>query len=429
MNMVMKKCLLFLLVVVALSGLTACNQAVSASYVQSNQPRDTSPSVAQADLATLVDGNSAFAFDLYQAVKGNDANILYSPYSISLALAMTYAGARNETENEMANVLHFALPQDGLHSAMDSLDLTLRSRGQGAQGTNGEGFKLNIANAIWGQEGYQFQQAFLDVLAENYGAGLRIVDFKSAPEQSRLTINNWVSNQTSDKINDLIPQGSITTLTRLVLTNAIYFDAAWASPFNKQQTQDGTFCLLDGSDVTVPMMRQTEALNYAEGDNYQAVEIPYDGNQLSMLILLPKAGQLTSFEASLNSQTVNSIINELASEEVALTMPKFQFDSSFSLKSTLSAMGMPQAFQPEVADFSGMTGNQDLFISDVVHKACISVNEAGTEAAAATGVIVGTTAMPVATVQLTIDHPFIFAIRDMATGTILFMGRVENPTQ
>ena len=425
--MPMKKWLLLLLAVVTLSGLMACNQKALANYVQSNQPRDTSPSVAQADLATLVDSNSVFAFDLYHEVKGSDGNIFYSPYSISLALAMAYAGARNETENEMANVLQFTLPQDRLHPAMDSLDLALRSRGQGAQGTKGEGFKLNIANATWGQEGYQFQQAFLDVLAENYGAGLRIVDFQSAPDQSRLTINNWVSDQTANKIKDLIPQGSITTLTRLVLTNAIYFDAAWASPFNKQQTQNGTFHLLNGSDITVPMMRQTEALKYAEGDNYQAVEIPYDGNELSMVIFLPKAGQFNSFEASLDSQTVNSIINGLSSEEVALTMPKFQFDSSFSLKSTLSDMGMPQAFQPEVADFSGMTSNQDLFISAVVHKAYISVDEAGTEAAAATGVIVGTTAAPIGTVQLTIDRPFILAIRDIATSTILFIGRVENP--
>lgn len=427
--MLMKKWFLLLLAVVTLSGLMACNQKALANYVQSNQPRDTSPSVAQSDLATLVDGNNVFAFDLYHEVSGSDGNIFYSPYSISLALAMTYAGARNETENEMANVLHFTLAQDRLHPAMDSLDLALRSRGQGAQGTNGEGFKLNIANAIWGQDGYQFQQAFLDVLAENYGAGLRIVDFQSAPEQSRLTINNWVSDQTTNKIKDLIPQGFITTGTRLVLTNAIYFDAAWASPFDKHQTQDGAFHLLTGSDITVPMMRQTEAVNYAEGDNYQAVEIPYDGNELSMVIFLPKSGQFDSFEASLNSQTVNSIISGLSSEEVALTMPKFQFDSSFSLKSTLSAMGMPQAFQPEVADFSSMTGNQNLFISDVVHKAYISVDEAGTEAAAATGVIVGTTAAPVGTTQFTLDRPFIFAIRDIATSTILFIGRVENPAQ
>ena len=426
--MLMKKWLLLLLAIVTLSGLMACNQKASADYVQSKLPRDNSPSVAEADQTTLVDGNSAFAFDLYQAVRGSAGNIFYSPYSISLALAMAYAGARNETENEMANVLHFGLPQDRLHPALDNLDLTLRSRGKGAHGANGEGFKLNIANAIWGQKSYEFEQAYLDVLAMNYGAGLRILDFQSAPEPSRLSINNWVSDQTSNKINDLIPKGFVTELTRLVLTNAIYFNAAWASPFDKQQTQDGLFHLLNGSDITVPMMTQTESLKYTEADNYQAVEIPYDGNELSMVILLPKANQFDSFEASLNNQTVDSIINSLASEEVALTMPKFQSDSSFSLKSTLSAMGMLQAFQPEVADFSGMTGNQDLFISDVVHKAYVSVNEAGTEAAAATAVIVGTTAAPIETVRLTIDHPFIFAIRDIATSSILFIGRVENPT-
>ena len=424
----MRRIILSILALVVVLSVVGCGETAKGTEVAlSDKPRVTSPNVATSDLSDLVSGNSAFAFDLYQALREKEGNLFYSPYSISLALAMTYAGARGETEQQMADTLHFLL-HDRLHNAFNGLDLELASRGEGAQGKDGEGFRLNIVNAIWGQRDYKFLDEFLDVLAENYGAGLRLLDFINAPEDARITINNWVSDQTEGKIEDLIPQGVIDELTRLVLTNAIYFNAAWASPFYKEQTQDGTFYLLDGSDVTVPMMRQTEALNYAEGDSYQAVEIPYAGNELSMVILLPKAGQFNLFEASLNSQTVNGIINGFASKEVALTMPKFQFDSSFSLKSTLSAMGMPQAFQPEVADFSGMTGNQDLFISDVVHKAYVSVDEAGTEAAAATAVIVGTTAMPVATVQLTIDHTFIFAIRDTVTGTVLFMGRVENPT-
>ncbi len=425
----MRRIILSILALVVVLSVVGCSETAKGTEVAlSDKPRVTSPNVATSDLSDLVTGNSAFAFDLYQVLREKEGNLFYSPYSISLALAMTYAGARGETEQQMADTLHFLL-HDRLHNAFNGLDLELASRGEGAQGKDGEGFRLSIVNAIWGQRDYKFLDEFLDVLAENYGAGLRLLDFINAPEDARITINNWISDQTEGKIEDLIPQGVIDELTRLVLTNAIYFNAAWASPFYKEQTQDGTFYLLDGSDVTVPMMRQTEALNYAEGDSYQAVEIPYDGNELSMVILLPKAGQFNSFEALLDSQVVDGIINGFASKEVALAMPKFQFDSSFSLKSTLSAMGMLQAFQPEVADFSGMTGNQDLFISDVVHKAYVSVDEAGTEAAAATAVIVGTTAMPVATVQLTIDHTFIFAIRDIVTGTVLFMGRVENPTQ
>jgi serpin B len=247
------------------------------------------------------------------------------------------------------------------------------------------------------------------------------------PDQSRITINNWVSDQTEGKIKDLIPQGVIDALTRLVLTNAIYFNAAWLNPFDKELTSNGTFHLLDGGDVTVPMMRQTHSFGYITGDGYQAVELPYDGNQLSMIILLPDSGKFESFRNSLNAALVDHIVSDLQSREVDLTMPKFQFESEFSLADTLAAMGMPVAFSDE-ADFSGMTGNRELTITDVVHKAFVSVDEAGTEAAAATAVVVGLTAIPVQPVQVTVDRPFMFLIRDIETGTILFVGRVMNPS-
>jgi serpin B len=340
---------------------------------------------------------------------------------------MTYAGASGETEEQMANALHFGLPQDRLHPAFNSLDIELAKRGEGAQGKDSDGFRLNIVNAIWGQKDYEFLTDFLDRLAENYGAGLRILDFIGAPEESRIIINDWVSEQTEGKIEDLIPPGLINDLTRLVLTNAIYFNAAWAFPFSKEATSDGAFHLLNGEEVMVPMMRQTESFGYAEGDSYQAIELPYDGNELSMVILLPQSGQFDTFESSLDLPKLSGILGELEHKQVDLTMPKFEFESSFALKGTLSEMGMPVAFLPE-ANFSGMTGNRELFITEVVHKAFVSVDEAGTEAAAATAVIVGLTAVPEKPVTVNIDRPFIFLIRDIKTGALLFVGRILDPS-
>ena len=415
------------MLLVVILGLTACAQPVSGEVIRSEKQRLTSPDVNEADLTALVDGNNAFAFDLYQALREEDDNLFYSPYSISLALAMTYAGARSETAQQMADTLYFSLPQDRLHPAFNSLDIKLAQRGEGAQGRDGEGFRLNIVNAIWGQKDYKFLAEFLDMLAEDYGAGLRILDFVSAPEESRITINNWVGDQTEGRIEDLIPQGLINALTRLVLTNAIYFNAAWQYPFAEDITDDGTFYLLKGNEITVPMMRQTESFGYAKGDGYQVIELPYDGRELSMVILLPARGQFESFEVSLDAQQVDAILGSLEQREINLTMPRFEFESDFGLKETLAALGMPVAFSGG-ADFSGMTGNRDLFIADVIHKAFVSVDEAGTEAAAATAVVMELTALPDMPIDVNVDHPFIFLIRDIETGAILFVGRVVNPS-
>jgi serpin B len=423
------KKLLMVIMAVVLLGLTACARPVSGNVLQSEKPRDTAPQASQTDLTALVEGNSYFAFDLYQALKDKEGNLFYSPYSISLALAMTYAGARGETEQQMADTLRFMLAQDDLHLAFNALDIELASRGEGAQGKDGEGFRLNIVNAIWGQKDYQFLTEFLDKLAENYGAGLRVLDFIGAPEESRITINEWVSDQTEERIKDLIPQGAIDSLTRLVLTNAIYFNAAWQYPFDENDTRDGTFYLLDGGEVTVPMMHQTEEFGYAEGDGYQIVELPYDGRELAMVILLPRPGQFEDFESSLDSQQVAAMLEDLAHRQVILTMPEFEFEAEFSLKKTLAAMGMPVAFS-DGADFSGMTGNRELLISDVIHKSFVSVDEAGTEAAAATAVIMALTALPIGEpVEVSLDRPFLFLIRDIDTGAMLFVGRVANPAE
>ena len=423
----MKRALLSILLLTMLLGVAGCAEGEVAGLLQSDKPRETSPDIATPDLTDLVEGNSAFALDLYQAIREKGGNLFYSPYSISLALAMTYAGARSVTEQQMADTLHFTLPEDHLHPAFNSLDLELASRGEGAEGKDEDGFRLNIVNEIWGQKDYEFRNEFLDVLAENYGAGLRLLDFINAPETSRVTINDWVSDQTEGRIEDLIPQGVIDALTRLVLTNAIYFNAAWLNPFNEDITDDGAFYLLDGSKVTVPMMIQSESLGYAEGDGYRAVELPYDGRELSMVILLSDTGQFEEFEGSLDADMVDTITNDLIYQEVALTMPKFEFESQFSLADTLAAMGMPVAFTG-AADFSGMTGNRDLFIAEVLHKAFVSVDEAGTEAAAATAVVMNLTAAPGEPVEVALDRPFIFLIRDIETGAVLFIGRVVNPS-
>ena len=425
----MNKRLIAVLVIVLLLPLIASiqmAQPAAAELLKSDKERITSPDVSTSEQALLVEGNSAFAFELYQALKGEEGNLFYSPYSISLALAMTYAGTRGETAQQMADTLKFMLEQERLHPAFNWLDAELAKRGEGAEGKDGEGFRLNIVNAIWGQKDYSFLPAFLDVLAENYGAGLRILDFITETEASRRAINKWVSDQTEGRIEDLIPQGAIDALTRLVLTNAIYFNAAWEYPFDEDMTADGPFYLLDGGQVIVPMMKQTESFGYTEGEGYQAVELLYDGDELSMVVLLPETGQFEAFEEGLQAQQVSDIIIDLQFTRVTLTMPKFEFDSEFSLKDTLAGMGMPVAFSA-VADFSGMTGTPDLCISAVLHKAFVSVDEAGTEAAAATAVIVGETAMPGQPVEVTIDHPFIFLIRDIETGSILFVGRVLNP--
>ena len=424
----MKRLVIILVLVLLLPLIASIQlaQPAGGEVLESDKERITSPDVSAAEVAQLVEGNSAFAFALYQALKGKEGNLFYSPYSISLALAMTYAGASGETAQQMADTLQFMLEQERLHPAFNWLDAELARRGEGAAGKDGEGFRLNIVNAIWGQKDYEFLPAFLDVLAENYGAGLRILDFIDEAEKSRLAINDWVSDQTEGRIKDLIPPGAIDALPRLVLTNAIYFNAAWEYPFDEDITTDGPFYLLDGGQVIVPMMKQTESFGYAAGEGYQAVELRYDGGELSMVILLPASGNFEAFEEGLQAQQVSDIISGLQPTQVTLTMPKFEFESEFSLKDTLTGMGMEDAFT-ENADFSGMTGNPELFISDVVHKAFVAVNEAGTEAGAATAVIMNLTSVPEPPLEVTLDRPFIFLIRDIETGAILFVGRILNP--
>jgi len=374
----------------------------------------------------LVAGNTQFALALYGALFDKGANLFCSPYSISQALAMTYAGARGATEQEMAKALHFTLPQARLHAAFNALDQALASRGANVAKDQGDRFTLHVVNAMWGQQGYPFKPAFLDVLAQNYGAGLRLLDFQGAPEASRQTINRWVEEQTAEKIKDLLPQGSIVPRTRLVLTNAIYFNAGWMHPFQAAATQDGPFHLLDGSTVNVPMMQESERLGYARGQGWQAVELPYVGGELSMVILLPDEGQFEAVARGLDAAKLADALLAIRPSQVALSMPRFKFEAGAKLKDALMKLGMVQAFDTR-ADLTGMTERPELYIDDVYHKAFVAVDEKGTEAAAATAVVIGIKAMPAQPREVKVDRPFIFLIRDVETGAILFLGHVVNP--
>ena len=426
----------------ALALLLAATGCASTARPQAYRSEKTrlAPQPAAANTEALVAGNTAFALDLYHWLRGAQLgsaqigsaegapdNLFYSPYSISLALAMTYAGARGETERQMAETLQFTLGQAKLHPTLNALDTALAQRAADVAPEEGDVFQFHVANALWGQTGYAFTPDFLDLLAEHYGAGLRTLDFSQDPEAARQAINAWVSEQTEDRIRDLIRQGVIQPSTRLVLTNAIYFNAAWHHPFEEALTRDGPFSLLDGTQIDVPMMLQMEYFPFAEGAGYQAIELPYVGRQASMVILLPDKGQFAAFEEALNADTLAAILADLEHQNVSLRMPKFEYDARLDLAKTLAAMGMPAAFDGEVADFSGMTGTRSLAIGAVVHKAFVAVDEAGTEAAAATAVVMVESARPEPGVEVRVDRPFIFLIRDVPSGTILFLGRVVDP--
>ncbi len=405
--------------------LSACGP--SASIAKSDLGRVTSPATSPSDLETQVKNNNAFAFDLYRSLQTQDRNLIYSPYSISLALAMTYAGARGETESQMAQALHF-LPQGQIHPAFNALDLQLAERGK-AQSEEETPLQLNIANAVWAEQTYPFLQNYLDTIALNYGAGIRLADFIKQPESVRKEINGWVSDQTEDKIKDLIPQGVLSADTRMTLVNAIYFKADWLAPFEADSTQDAPFHLLDGSQVSAPTMNQDLFIPYAQGDGWQAIELAYQGETAAMDIIVPDEGRFEEVEASLDDETVSTILQSLQPTSVSLALPKFQFESEFGLVDQLAALGMQDAFDPNAANFTGMTERNDLYISAVVHKAFVAVDEKGTEAAAATAVIMDLASALQSDVTLKIDRPFIFVIRDIPTGQILFLGRVLNPAQ
>ena len=378
------------------------------------------------DVSGIVEGGNRFALELYQQLRGKEGNLFLSPSSISVALAMTYAGAGGQTEAEMAETLHFQMPKPELHKGMRSL-LSLWKTS-----SKEKGYRLHVANRLWGQEGYKFLPKFLQITRTKYGAELARLDFAEKTEASRKTINQWVEDQTEDKITDLIPAGSLPRDSKLVLTNAVYFKGDWTEPFDEKRTKDEDFHLTATEKVKAPLMHQQDDFRYAAMDRLQVLELAYGDKSLSMVVLLPeKVDGLPELEAKLTHDNLQRWASALRPRKVDVYLPKFKTTASFELNDTLKGMGMSSAFDPQRADFSGMTGGKDLFISKVIHKAFVDVNEEGTEAAAATGVIM---ALKGALVEepkplFRADHPFVFMIRDNRNGTILFLGRLVAPSK
>jgi len=374
----------------------------------------------------LYEGNTTFAFDLYSQLKTKEGNLFFSPYSISTCLALTYAGARGETEKQMATVLHFNQKQDQLHSAFGDLQRQLN------QLSNGKGVELSIANALWAQKGHPFLPAFLKIGTSQYDAKLNQVDFETQADSAIREINRWVENKTKDKIQNILAPGSLDNATRLALVNAIYFKGEWVKAFDKKATFPQPFYLTKNRKADVPLMYHTDKVRYMEDNAIQAVELPYKGNELTMVIVLPKEVEgCSQLENSLDLRNLSGWLKAMKSQEVILFVPRFKMESSFELSRELEKMGMRDAFHGN-ANFSGMDGTTDLFISSVSHKAWVEVSEEGTEAAAATVARFGGKSdvklePPCPTFRA--DHPFIFLIRHNRSGSILFLGRLANPGQ
>lgn len=381
------------------------------------------------DVSSVVNANNQFAFDLYSKYKSKEGNIFFSPYSISSAIAMTYEGAKGKTADEIQSVFHF--PKD------DSLRRESFLEINNLINKKDKRYKLSTANALWAQEDYKFLEDYFNLVDKYYGGKTTNLDFINETEKSRLTINSWVEEQTNDKIKDLIPRGYLNSLIRLVLTNAVYFKGFWSKQFDKKDTKEEDFRIIPNNKIKAQMMYLSgkEAMfNYADTDNLQILELPYEGEELSMLILLPKEDDLKAIEESLNSEKLAEWKSILRNEKVNVYLPKFKFETKYFMAQDLKSMGMSTAFELGVdyggeADFSGMTGNKRLNIDEVIHQAFVEVNEEGTEAAAATAVGIATASISPQPIKIfKADHPFIFIIQDRDTDNILFVGRVSNPT-
>ncbi len=415
----------------ALAMLVSCAAKTSAEpFLYSDVEREMNPDVTEAEIANLVAGNTRFAFDMYDWLIQDNDNLIFSPYSLSLALCMAYAGADGEAKTAMADVLHFSLDDETLHAAFNSLDLMLDNLGESVDEEEGQAFTFNTANALWGQEDCGIKDEFLDMLALNYGAGFGQLDFWSDPEGSADYVNGWIADQTEDRITEALSPDSLTPETILLIINAVYFFANWQDQFDPDITREEPFHIFDGDDVTVDMMRQTEEFRYAEGDGWQAVMLPYVGYDASMIIVLPEMDAYERVEAMLREPLYEQIMDDLQRREVHLFMPRFEFRTHLDLAQTLKDMGMEPAFE---SGFEGILENppgEPVHIDEVIHEAFIAVDEEGTEAAAVTIVEIMVESAefePEEPVEFRVDHPFMFLIVERSTNTILFMGRVLNP--
>jgi len=405
-------------------AMAACSPASAVTLVKSDAPR-ASADPADARLAGIA--ITAFSIELYRRVASGDGNVIVSPASIALALGMARAGARGETATELDAVLH-DLATDKHAGWLNALDVALASRTGTFKDDDGknQAVALRIANSLFPQHGLNLQDAYLDALASRYDAGVRVVDYQADAEAARTAINAWVAEQTEDRIPELLVPGTITPDVLLTLVNAIYLNAAWRYAFPEGQTKDGPFTRPDGSTVTASLMQASYGYRYAEGSDWQAVELPYVGGSLAFTVILPDS--LAAFEDRLDAELLDAITGALEPRNVRLTFPRFGIESKVELSDVLAAMGMPSAFNPGAADFSGITTDAALYIAAVIHQANMDVDEKGTTAAAATAIVMRGTAIPGEPVTVTVDRPFLFALRDVPTGTILFLGRVTDPT-
>ena len=421
-----------LLVATLLAGCGPAGSVISraaSDLARSELPRQMDPAADADDVRLLAQANAAFALDLYAALRSQPGNLFFSPHSIAQALAMTYAGAAGETERQMREVLHYDLLADRVHPAWNALDLALASRAGDLGGQEGTGFSLHTANALWGQAGYEFRPEFLDTLAANYDAGMRLVDYVAAAEEARRTINAWVSEETEGRIEHLIPEDALSEVTRLVLTNAIYFNASWQDPFRPDKTSDGKFFALDGEEVWVSMMRRQGHYRYVHSAGYRAIEIPYIGRELAMTVIVPDAGRFEAFQAGFDADQWQAIAASLdTSVLVDLALP--------------SSAASPSS---RCVRRSGGRDHRRLFLRpgqlfrDGRHAGPVHLRggaqgvrgreRGGDGAAAATAVMVAAGGVPLQPVNMTIDRPFIYLIRDRDTGAVLFIGRVLNPVE
>ena len=365
-----------------------------------------------------VNAYNGFAFDLYRRYGAGDGNILFSPYSISTALSMTYEGARGLTAEEMEEVFGFLEDPSARLPTVARIYNTLNGKDRE--------YALHTVNALWMQQGYNVLEEYVDAITGYYGGEANVLDFVAKPEESRLTINDWVEERTSDRIKDLFPEGSIDSAVRLVLTNAIYFKGDWLYAFDEEATSVEDFHVSPSTAVEADMMSLHGSFNYLEADGFQLLELPYAGGDVSMLLLLPEEGSMGEVEARLSAEWLDEWVALMEEAEVDVYLPRFSFETKYFMAEDLAEMGMPMAFTGE-ADFSGMTGTRGLYIDMVIHQAFIEVNEEGTEAAAATGVSMRLTAAPPGEV-FRADRPFVFLIRDVETGLVMFMGRVSDPS-
>ena len=377
-------------------------------------------------LESLVIGQTAFALDLLQQLRDEPGNLFFSPYSISTALAMVFAGARGDTQAEMARVLHWEHGAQALLSSVSVLTQRFSpDTSDEAEQTAGQ-LELAVANSMWLDAGYHFLPEYLGLLAAELETGAQNLDFQNHPEDARQTINDWVSQATEARIADLLGPGSIDELTRLVLANAVYFRANWQNEFDPANTTAQAFHRLDGNEVTVPTMHRTDYIWAFEGPDYVAVDLLYVGGDTSMLVVVPNSGTFEGFEQRLDAGLLSTISGGMTSRYVDLSFPGFEVEQRINLGEVLSSMGIETAFS-ENADFSGMDGTRELYISSVFHKAFVTVDERGTEATAATTAVMGWQSIPPPPLEVHVDRPFLFVIRHRGTGAILFMGRVVDP--